>query len=184
MSNLTTLANAKQWLGITSPDSDSLLERLISAASDYIQTWLNRDIALASYVSRRDGTGGTRLMLRNYPVVAMSSVVVDGQSVPFSTDGIRPGYIFNDTSVMLVGNGYRFNRGYSNVLISYTAGFSSIPTEIEQAAIELISLRYKEKDRIGIISKGLAGETISYTQKDFTDSIENALKNYKKVILE
>lgn len=181
MADLTTLANAKAWVGVSSAADDALFSRLISAASDYIQTWLNRTIAQQPYSSNRDGPGGYRLMFKNYPVTAISSLTIDGQAIPASVNG-SPGYVFDETSVMLVGGVYRFNRGFQNVSISHTAGFATTPNEIEQACIELVAMRYKERDRIGQVSKSVGGETVTFSQKDFSDSIETTLTNYKKVI--
>lgn len=181
MADLTTLANAKQWLGITTTDSDSLLTRLISASSDYIQTWLNRQIALQSYTETRDGTGGNRLMFANYPATGVTSLYIDGLLIPPSSGPGVDGWVADQFKVSLRGR-YAFSRDVQNVTITYTAGFATTPTEIEQACVELVSRRFKDKDRIGITSKGLAGETISFSQVDFSDAIENTLKNYKKVI--
>jgi hypothetical protein len=71
MADLTTLANVKGWLGVTATTDDALLTRLISAASDYVQKWLNRTIAVQPYTETRDGTGGYVLPLSNYPVSAV-----------------------------------------------------------------------------------------------------------------
>ena len=49
----TTLANAKQWLGISSDTDDALLSRLISAASPFIETYLNRSLGSQVYVEVR-----------------------------------------------------------------------------------------------------------------------------------
>lgn len=180
MSDLTSLANVKQWLAITTSTDDALLTRLIGSASDYIEAWLNRNLSLQAYTSYRDGIDSTRMMFRNYPVVSVSTVSVDGVVIQPSVNG-RPGYVFNDTSVSLIG--YRFTKGYSNVYFAYSAGFAVIPSEIEQACIELVGLRYKDRDRIGINSKTLAGETITFTSKDFSDAVETTLKQYRRVAL-
>jgi hypothetical protein len=184
MADLTTLAKAREWLGIpgTVTTDDALLTRLVSSASDFIQTWLNRTIASQSYTETRDGTGGRRLLFSNYPVTAVSSVQIDGQAVPLSTSVSMDGYVFNGTTLSLRGGTYRFSRDIQNVVVAYTAGFGTVPNEIEQSCLELVGLRYKEKDRIGLVSKGLAGETTNYTQKDMSDAIQSTLTNYKKVI--
>ena len=57
-----------------------------------------------------------------------------------------------------------------------------MPAEIEQACIEVIAIRYKERDRIGQVSKSIGGETVSFSQKDFPDSVRTILNNYKKVV--
>jgi uncharacterized phiE125 gp8 family phage protein len=182
MADLTTIANAKAWLNVTSTSDDALITRLISAASDYIQAWLNRTIAITAYNAVRDGHGGVRMMFSNYPVISVQSILIDDQAIPLATNSQSAGYQFNSTSVWLQG-GYKFTRGYGNVQLNYTAGFAAVPNEVEQACIELVSLRYKERDRIGQVSKSIGGETVTFTQKDFTDSVETALTNYKKVVL-
>lgn len=182
MADLTTLANVKSWLKITTTTDDALLQRLLSAASDYIQTWLNRVVPTASYSDAYDGPGGSRLMLPNYPITAVSSVSIDGQVIPQSTSPTTPGWVFNSTSIVLRGGTWRFTEGVQNISVSYTAGYPTVPSEIEQACIELVSRRYKERDRIGVTSKTLAAETISYSQKDMSEGIATTLKQYRKVV--
>lgn len=181
MADLTTLPRVKEWLAITAPTNDALLSRLISAASDYIETYLSRNIARTSYQSYRDGHGGRRLMLRNYPVVFLTTLKVGGVSVPPSVGG-SPGFVHTETSVTLVG-GYVFEVGASNVYLEYVAGYDPIPSEIEQACIDLVSLRYRERDRIGLTSKSLAGESITFNTREFSDAVGSTLVQYKRVAL-
>lgn len=179
-SDLTTLANARQWLGLTSTNDDALLSRLITATSNYIQSWLNRSFASQAYTETRDGAGGERMLFANYPVTAVASVTIDGQSIPLASGSQAPGYLFSTTTLFV--NGYAFTRGRQNVTIAYTAGFAATPAEIEQACLELMAVRYKERDRIGQVSKSIGGETITFSQKDFPDSVRTILNNYKKVV--
>jgi uncharacterized phiE125 gp8 family phage protein len=178
--DLTTLANAKAWLGIANTNEDTLLTRLVTAASQFIQTWLNRDLLSQSYSEIRDGHGGPTLVFRDYPVTAVSSVQVDGYSIPLAGSVLEYGYWFSPTVVTL--RGYLFNRGIANVVLSYQAGFSSTPPEIEQACLELVGVKYRERDRIGHASKSLAGEVVAFIVKDMPDSVRSVLNNYKKVI--
>ena len=180
MANLTTLSNVKAWLGVSSPTDDDLLTRLITAYSEYIQTWMNRTITHSDYSDVLDGHGGATIMLPNYPVVAVASVVIDGQPVPVASSSTGAGYRFNSTMVVL--NGYRFARGVQNVEISYSAGYAATPPELEQACIELVSMRYKERDRIGQASKSIGGEVVSFIVKDFPESVRTVLNNYRKVV--
>ncbi|MGA9820832.1 MAG: head-tail connector protein, partial [Desulfobaccales bacterium] len=70
--DLTTLANTKQWLGISSDTDDALLTRLITAASSFIETYLGRLLGNQNYAEVRDGTGGRVMNFREYPVTAVS----------------------------------------------------------------------------------------------------------------
>lgn len=181
MADLTTLPKVKEWLSITTATNDALLSRLISAASDYIEAYLSRNIARTSYQSYRDGHGGRRLMFRNYPVVSLTMLKVGALLVPPSVGG-APGFVHTETSVTLVG-GYVFDLGASNVYLEYVAGYDPIPNEIEQSCIDLVSLRYRERDRIGITSKSLAGESVTFNTREFSDAVGSTLAQYKRVAL-
>lgn len=181
MADLATLPRVKEWLSITTTANDALLSRLVSAASDYIETYLSRNITRTSYQSYRDGHGGRRLMFRNYPVVSLTVVKVGGVLVPPSVGG-SPGFVHTDTSVTLVG-GYVFDLGASNVYLEYVAGYDPIPNEIEQACIDLVALRYRERDRIGLTSKSLAGESVTFNTREFSDAVGSTLVQYKRVAL-
>lgn len=68
----------------------------------------------------------------------------------------------------------------ASILISY----SYIPSDLEQACIELVGERYRYKNRIGEVSKSLGGqETISFSQKSMSDYIAGLLQPYQSVIL-
>lgn len=180
MADLTTLANVKSWLGLTSSTDDALLSRLITAASAYIEQWTNRHFLSQQFSEVRDGTGGQVLMFADYPVTAVTSVSVNGQSISPSPSFGQSGYSFTATALRLTGRW--FDQGLGNVQLTYTAGYASVPPEIEQACIELVALRYKERDRIGHQSKSLAGETVTFMIKDFPDSVRTILGNWRKVV--
>jgi uncharacterized phiE125 gp8 family phage protein len=180
--DFTTLANVKAWLSppLATGADDALLARLVTAASRFIESWLDRSILSQGYSETRDGMGGARLVLRNRPVTAVASVTVDGVAIPAATAPGAAGYRFDDVSLVLAG--YAFTRGLQNVVVGYTAGFAATPPEIEQACIELVCLRYKERDRIGHVSKSLGGETVTFTQKDLPADVATLLAQYRNVV--
>src|SRR5262249_21393610 len=161
--------NVKGWFAppLTTTADDALLTRLVTAASQFILTWLDRTLVQQSYTETRGGTSGTSLAFGNMPVSAGSARSVDRNPIPGAPDAVSPGYAFSATRLYL--RGYAFNRGVRNVAVSYTAGYAATPPEVEQACIALVALRYKERDRIGHVSKSLAGETVSFSQKDMSD---------------
>ncbi len=179
--DLTTLANVKAWFAppLTATADDALLTRLITAASQFVLAWLDRTLAQQSYAETRDGTGGLSLAFGNTPVSAVSAVSVDGVAIPPAPDAVSPGYAFSTTRLYL--RGYAFTRGVQNVALAYTAGYAATPPEVEQACIELVALRYRERDRIGHVSKSLAGETVSFSQKDMSDDIKTLLSLYRRI---
>jgi hypothetical protein len=182
--DLTTLADVKAWLqtgqAAFPTTDDALLTRLVSAASQYIQIWLNRQMASADYLEIRDGTGGRRLQFACFPVSTVLSLTIDDQVVPLAPSITAVGYRFSPTQLSV--RGYRFNRGAQNVIVAYTAGYSITPPEVAQACIELVALRYRERTRIGEVSRSLGGaETVAYAQKDMSDAIKTLLQQYRLV---
>jgi hypothetical protein len=176
---LTTLANVKDWLKITDGSADATINRMITAFSNAVANYLNRDLAAQSYTETYNGGGNATLMLRNYPVTAVASVNVDGAPIAAQPAFGQDGYSFSQNAVRLVGS--VFNLGFQNVQVTYTAGYTAIPPDIEQAVIEWIADRYQSMNRIGVNSRTLAGESISYSLKDIPDAVELALKPYRKV---
>ena len=196
--DLTVVENVQAWLNLASAVDATVIGRLISAQSAFIQNWLQRQIASAQYTEVRDGSGmgagRYEMVLANYPITAVASLTVDDIPVPASSDnGVeQPGYGFDSYRIFVAQNGsvvdamysnqYYFTRGRANVQIVYTAGFAEIPYDVEQACIELVALRYSERNRIGLASKGLAGETTAFQQKALTDSILQTLQQYRRVV--
>lgn len=123
--DLSSLANLKGALRITASTDDVLLQRLLSACSQFYQNWLNRAPIVAQARSETfNGRGGTRQFLNHYPVLAVASVTVDGTAIVQSTGPLVAGWTFDDTSVYLIG--YRFNKGVQNVVIPYTGGLGAV----------------------------------------------------------
>jgi hypothetical protein len=135
--DLTTIANVKQFLNVTASTDDTLLQRLVSMASRYIANVISRAEFPSVHVNEvYDGVSpapkGTRLMLRNRPVVSVQSVSISYGSqlasnvIPQSPDGIQPGWIFDKYGLKLVGGMYNFNPGVGNITVSYTSGYQRI----------------------------------------------------------
>lgn len=176
---LTTLANVKDWLRIVDTSADATLTRMITAFSNAVANYLNRDLGSQSYTEIYDGTGGTALMLRNYPIISVSSVQVGDTVIPAQPGFNQNGYVAGKNRLLLIG--YSFDQGFQNIATTYTAGFATIPTDVEQAIIEWIADRYAARNRIGINSKSLQGENVTYSLKDIPDAAQLALAPYRKV---
>jgi hypothetical protein len=184
--DLTCLADVTAWLQtgqnpFPSVD-DALLTRLITAASQFVQSWLQRDIAVSDWIEVRDGTGGQRLAFANFPVSAVLGLSIDGLAIPPAPGGggFGAGYVFSPTELAL--RGYVFTRRAQNVIVTYTAGYASVPPDIAQACIELVCQRYRERARIGEVSKALiSGETVTFAQKDMSPDVATLLMQYRAV---
>lgn len=129
--DLVSLSALKAHLGVQSSADDILLSSMISQISRAICTWLNRAFLWPRDVTDIfDGNGRNRIQLRNWPVVSVASVSIDGQSIPQSSDGRSFGWLLEPGDdeppgamqfVMLRGG--VFARGWQNVAIAYRAGY-------------------------------------------------------------
>lgn len=176
---LTTAAAVKAYKPITGTELDALINSLVPRASAAIETYLSRKIESTAHVEIRDGNGGRSMMLKQYPVTAVSAVTVDGQPIPQSSGFGASGWRLANRSLVL--DGYSFAHGDANVQIEYTAGYATVPPDIEQACIETILLALERRSHIDVSSKSLAGETISYITADLPPSARKALDPHRSV---
>lgn len=207
--DLTTLGAVRAWVNLSADvvyttRDDALLTALITAASRFIQRYLNRPLLMQDWQETRNGTGGTTLQFGVFPVSAVLQVVVDNIVIPpappFPTSnapqqvvtsigfgsgwGVGPGtgagYVFTPTQIAL--SGYWFSRGIQNVRLVYTAGHATVPPDVEHVCIELVDEAYKRRTRIGEVSKHLGdGSTVAFSQRDMHPALCAMLAPYRNV---
>ena len=147
--DLVQLATVKSWLGVASSADDALLSALITQISRAIYNYINRSFVLPANVTEAyDGSGRESLILRNWPVGAISAVVVDGKPIPpapMIVAGVlsAPGYVLEQADDQPPGamqqlylrGPYRFHKGRQNVVVSYRAGYE-IVAEAQSAPMQ------------------------------------------------
>lgn len=164
--NLCTLAILKDELGITTTGQDATLSRIISRASDAVASYCNRTFARQAYSETVRGYGGTKLMLTNTPVTAISSISDQGAelaSTGYFIDDANAGTVFRAT-------GWRWTAGEvfnlsaqplpgteaPDFTVAYTAGYvlpgstgstQTLPGDIEEAALLTAKVIYKNRSR-------------------------------------
>jgi uncharacterized phiE125 gp8 family phage protein len=173
--DLTTVANVKDYLDLAVTTKDALLGRLVSAASAWIKSWTNRDFTSGSYSQVLDGNDAAGIMLDQYPVTAVSSLTIDGVAVPSTSYTV-------DGALLRLTDGTVFRKDVGNVLITYTAGFVTIPADVEQACIELVAWRFTERSRIQQVSKSMGGEVVAFSMAEAPKSTLVILSQYKRVV--
>jgi hypothetical protein len=132
LNRLTTLERTKDWIGVTTSNDDVFLTRLVDEVSRFILTYLQRPTLFQNgFTDIIDGTGHKRQTLRHWPVTAVSSVTVDGNSISAISSGSSTGFTVDawdglppGTPQAVTLRGYHYCSGLSNVNITYTAGFS------------------------------------------------------------
>lgn len=132
---LTTLADLKSLLGITSTSHDALLSTLISTSTDFIQSYCGRTFQQTAHSQIEiDGQGSDSLILPNYPVDASASFVLQYRTSSLreaSWETLDSKYYYvdwNEGMIIRAGGSWRlpegkFAKGKRNYRVTYTAGY-------------------------------------------------------------
>lgn len=170
----------KSYLEIAHTDDDALAARLIDAAAAYVHSYTGQEFRVRLKTEMRDGDGGRVMRLHEPPVISVLSLSVDGQAIPESTGTTIDGWFLMEGHVRL--RGQRFTRGAGNVQISYTCGYPVTPPDIRQAVIELASLKYRDRTRVGKSTEAMSGLSVSYLPSLIPASVQAVLDAYRRVV--
>ncbi|OHB90343.1 MAG: hypothetical protein A3D89_04315, partial [Planctomycetes bacterium RIFCSPHIGHO2_02_FULL_52_58] len=150
---------------------DSLLNRLMDRATDFIHSYCGRIFPQGGYDEYIDGDGTETLLSHQFPILSVNSLEVD-RVVKDSASFV----LYAPLGLLKLKSGV-FPRGKKNVRLQYTAGYAAIPKDIEQACIELVALRYYDrgKERLGVASS----EGTSFVPQ-LPQEIRQVLELYKR----
>ena len=168
--DIITLQDAKEFLNITDTRFDAELPAYITTAS---QMWVNKAGPVAgspTYSETYDG-GVPRIVLRHVPVQSVTSVVesygtqvrytLTEQTLQAGGDNSAWGYSVDLSTGLLTrraaGVAVPFAVGQRNVRVTYTAGFSEVPEDI-QHAIRLLVAHLWTTQRGGSRRPGQGGQ--------------------------
>lgn len=186
MSQLCALQDVKTYMGKTDTNSDTALNALITNVSAAIETYCNRTFASTSYTETRNGGCGQKMYLANGPVTAVSSLSVNGQSVPLAPDAVSYGFVFDSMMVYIRpgsggsgGGPQEFCKGIQNVTVQYTAGYTSIPNDITQACVLWVVYLFGKRDRLDKRNETLGQQqTQGYDLSDMPKVVKTMLAAY------
>lgn len=150
--DLVTIDQALAWLN-QNVDQNGVIAGLISSISGKIQKFVGYQFAEASYTRTFNGNNSHMLLLPDRPVISVQSVTIDTFTPPQSTSPVMPGFTWDDRFVYLRG-GFgleyrgswahdRFHHGIQNVQIAYTAGYATIPADVQQACLDWMSVAWE-----------------------------------------
>lgn len=188
--DLVTSTVATQYLtdaGLAAPTD---LAAIITGASVSMQSYASRVFGSQAYSVTLNGQGGDRVSLPNTPITAVTALSIDGVAVPASSGPTKAGYVFSDTQVLL--RGYRFCRGVQNVALSYTAGFATIPMDIQRACCEGIgaivaALQYNDPRAVEVQAGGSRLKLGAISARDYdkfclTANVTDVLDQVRRVV--
>lgn len=139
---LITLSEAKNYLGIPAADVsyNSFLNQQIQVISDAIEGYCGRKFAQATYVQTFYWEDylyyPKQLELFMYPLISVTSVEEDSQPITDFRIQKEYGQIQADTTFFLTGD---------ELVITYEAGYATIPAIVKQVCYNVIEGLYNKK---------------------------------------
>ncbi len=71
--------------------------------------------------------------------------------------------------------GSRFSRGFQNIYVSYTAGYTTIPGTLQQACLEMVQYKYNLPDKDLSVKSEQIGRVYQYTLGDMKKALPDFL---------
>src|SRR5665213_1599066 len=146
------------------------------------------------------------MFLKNRPIVAITTLTINGLAIPQSASINVPGYIVDDTGKSIAmrggllgwgtpiwgsvpytpyhafGGSLLFWKGIGNVAITYTAGYSTTPFDIVDCANVVVSQNYRRRKWIDEGSRSAAGGggALRYRDWDVPPAQQATVMHYKR----
>ena len=168
---LTTRDNVKQALNIGTSTDDQRIDALLAAVTTYCQNHCSRQLVSATVTEYHDALGTDRIRLHEYPLASITSVhcsitaprVYDATTLLSANSYLIEGS--GETGQVYRVDGAKFPTGTNTVKAVYVAGFASIPSDLEDAAIMIIAVKLrKRKDQSYHIASESRGDgSVVYT---------------------
>jgi hypothetical protein len=182
--DLTTVAAVKERIVIATADTgaDDILQALITAASELIQSMSETTLAAATDIVRvYNGTGSNLLDLRDRPITGITEIHESAEQL-FDADhllaastyfvDLRLGHVYKDNFAL-------WPRFPQSIQVKYDAGYATIPAGLAEAAKSLVVAKWRKKDSDGLQSKNLGdGSVVYFTPNDVTQDIQRQLGPY------
>lgn len=189
------LQKVKNYLRIplTDTSDDDFLTDLMQSSQDTAENYCNRHFEINTYTEQKKIMH--KIFPNEYPIISVQSItrispnVYNSVNIPFDVANYKlfPNYLeLLDWQYVTMSNRLQYVEQEESVIeISYTAGYSVIPTDLTLACIKLVALEYKEsrEDRIGIESQSEGAVKYTYFKKEteLPLSISAVFDRYKKV---
>ena len=208
LTNVASVAAIIDPVGTTiTSNVQAILQGLITSASMKFLNETGRTLGtegtgpyagIDSYQEVYDGAGGIRQFLVNAPIVAVSSLAIANTVVQFSTSFNMGGFVIDGTKASLsmrLGGGNTVTLGYpgfygtfgslpQSVFVNYTAGYDSIPSDIQDTMTYFVAEVYLSRKWLGQSSQAMTElGTISYRAWEMSPRVKQCVLDYKRFAL-
>jgi|SRR5690554_2744048 len=179
--DLTTITAVKEYIPEATDDDNDILTKLITRASKFIKNHTDRELNKTVFKEAIDGDNSCELFVSEYPIISVENIKINN-AIVYENGTAKDGnnyYIYQDIGI--IRRSIYWPKDFQNIEVNYTAGYETIPEDLEQAVIELVAFKFMNKDFIGLGSHSLGDENLSFKRKDIPEEILSVIECYKKV---
>jgi hypothetical protein len=148
---LIALADLKALLSISDNANDALLGNIMQHGSDAIARFCNRVFAQRTVIETLPGPGGQLLKLKFSPIVTLTSITFNGETVDSDTYTLTEpdaGIVFCESYWAYTGHKYSYAATYTHGYnLPDMDGSDTVPHDIQQAALELCKGMWLSRQR-------------------------------------
>jgi uncharacterized phiE125 gp8 family phage protein len=139
-----TTTQVKAQLGIRHSDDDTYLTDLIARAKAWVERFTAKNIAAAAVVDTFTEFGDYLLLSRG-PFVSLTSI---GYVYDATPETITVGDVFvQDGKIYAPTAGWPSYDTYSTITVTYQAGYTTTPVDLDHAMLVLIEHWYEPDDK-------------------------------------
>jgi hypothetical protein len=183
---IVSLDNVKSFIGITNSQHDELLKFLINQATDYIESYTGRRFVDTTYTEEKyDGNATQDLVLKQFPVTATETFKLEKNNNFDNTDNweeVDTDNYWVDNSEGCVHKISLFNLGKQNYRVTYSAGYDTVPFDLQFLACSLVGEIFNKRRAMGIKSEKLGDHSITFAgELAANESLQNIIGNYRKI---
>lgn len=188
MANLLTLEQYKTLEGLTSEKDAPRYTAVLTSVSALVKAYCNNsfvdyvtDPKVETFNNRRDVK---MLFLRESPIIAVTSVVETSETTGVSTTLTSSDYYLDDGIDALVRNNAYWAKGPASVVVTYTAGYTNLPSDLEIAVANLVT--YYIKEQFKTASQNIASTSLNIAaeknEAPFPGHIKRVLDLYRIIL--
>lgn len=194
---ITTRTKVKTFLGISGSGSDTVIDELINAVTDYIEKFCGGRRFLRGTISNEaydTDEGQSKIFLKQLPVASLSAVEYRAGTIS------SPTWIAYDANgyLLYAGEGYvrffsRLPKVAQGLRFTYVAGYlidfnnegnttlHTLPYDLSLVATELVAKIHDTRKNMGVQSLATEGQSVTFASiaESLTDGMKQILSRYQ-----
>ena len=165
----------------TDTSKDDILTELINGCTGAIEEFCSRRFKSRTYTDEtHSGNGGKTLCLKHYPVTAIASVRVlddndEADEIVVTRKDLDAGILYYPTGTSPAC----WPKGDLNILVTYTAGFETIPNNLSLACALAVEFYYKLS--VADFSTVFGEGNVTIRPEAFPVKVKNLIAPYRRV---